>query len=139
MQNKDDGDMKHVDNKEINRRIGERIRYFRKKKGLSQSEIAAALAVSPSVISTLESGKSMVGIYSLLDIISMLDVGVEDVFPEYSRTYGDGTTGGGWKRFYDSMKPYSLSERERILDALGDLTRAVSQETAPGAAESSGD
>ena len=95
MQNKDDGDMKHVDNKEINRRIGERIRYFRKKKGLSQSEIAAALAVSPSVISTLESGKSMVGIYSLLDIISMLDVGVEDVFPEYSRTYGDGTTRGG--------------------------------------------
>ena len=47
--------------------------------------------------------------------------------------------GGGGKRFYDSMKPYSLSERERILDALGDLTRAVSQETAPGAAESSGD
>lgn len=91
--------MKHVDNKEINKRIGERIRYFRKKKDMSQSEVAAALAVSPSVISTLESGKSMVGIYSLLDIISILDVGIEDIFPEYSRTYGDETTGGGGSDF----------------------------------------
>ena len=34
-----------------------RVRYFRKRKGLSQKQLADAVAVSTSVISNLENGK----------------------------------------------------------------------------------
>ena len=64
--------------------IGERIRNFRKQKGLSQHQVAEALAVSTSVISNLENNKSMVGVYTLLQILEVLDIGVEELLPEYS-------------------------------------------------------
>ena len=61
--------------------IGERIRNFRKQKGLSQHQVAEALAVSTSVISNLENNKSMVGVYTLLQILEVLDIGVEELLP----------------------------------------------------------
>ena len=64
--------------------IGSRVRYYRKKKGISQRELADALAVSPSVISNLEKGKSMVGVYTLLAIIRTLGISIEELFPDYS-------------------------------------------------------
>lgn len=64
--------------------IGKRVRYFRKKKGLSQKQLADAVAVSTSVISNLENGKSIVGVYTLLDLMDVLEISVEQLLPEYS-------------------------------------------------------
>ena len=67
--------------------IGERIRGFRRNAGLTQIQLAKKLSISPSVISNLESGKSMVGIFTLLQILDALGVGIDELFREYSRTY----------------------------------------------------
>lgn len=65
--------------------IGVRIRRFRIAKGLTQAQLAAKVSVTDAVISNLETGRSMVGVYTLLDILKVLEVGLDDVLPEYIR------------------------------------------------------
>ena len=56
--------------------IGLKIRYYRKKKGMTVEQLAAAVCKSKSNISKYESGQIVVDILSLYDIARALDVKV---------------------------------------------------------------
>ena len=119
------GKPKTPQQKELNRLIGERLMYFRKEKGMGQVDLARQLGVSPSVISNLERGKTIVGIMSLLEIVSILGIGIEDLLPEYARTRDQGLDADLY-RLRDLLMDYDEEERHRIVKAIGDLKMVLS-------------
>ena len=64
---------------ELKINIGKAIRYNRKKKGLSQYELAELTNLSPSYISEIETGKKVPSIDTLLNIADALDVDLWDL------------------------------------------------------------
>ena len=67
----------------MKQKIGEQIRNARLKKGLSQEMLAKLTGSSVSRISRLETGKTMVGIESLLHIADILEVGIDDLLQDF--------------------------------------------------------
>ena len=57
--------------------IGKRIRQARKKKGLTQRELADLVHVSPSHMSDLELGKKRIGIDILINVTEVLQVSAD--------------------------------------------------------------
>ncbi len=107
-----------------NKNIGDRIRRYRREKGMDQKELAAILAVSPSVISNLESGKSMVGVDTLLAIVRALDIGIEDLLPEYShvsKSLEDMT------EVAELLNDYEPEERIAIISFINTILKAAEQ------------
>ena len=110
--------------------IGGRIRGFRRNAGLTQIELAKKLSISPSVISNLESGKSMVGIFTLLQILDALGVGIDELFREYSRTYQLWFK-AGLGDLYDSLVELEPMQRRKIANHVtGMLLELNSEERA---------
>lgn len=60
--------------------LGERIRFLRTSRGLSQVELAKASKLSQSAIAQIETGKKDASITSLKDISKALDVDVASLF-----------------------------------------------------------
>ena len=54
--------------------LGQRIRYYRKKAGISQKDLAAAVGLSPNAISYYEKDKREPNILILMKIAKTLDV-----------------------------------------------------------------
>lgn len=106
--------------------IGERIRNFRKQKGLSQHQVAEALAVSTSVISNLENNKSMVGVYTLLQILEVLDIGVEELLPEYSHVEDRELI--GFRDVFDFFEGYTPDQTRDILNRMTGLAHSLMKE-----------
>lgn len=59
--------------------IGNRIRTFRENKHLTQKELADLVMISPSAITRLERGQSMVSVFTILDIAKVLDVPISSI------------------------------------------------------------
>lgn len=62
--------------------IGSRVRYLRKKKGISAKEIAVSLRVSPSFISGIEKGVNKCSLENLDKICVVLDISLADFFSD---------------------------------------------------------
>lgn len=60
--------------------VGERIRYFRKKNGLSQEELAYQAALHNTYIGQLERGEKNATIESLYKVTTALGITLEDFF-----------------------------------------------------------
>lgn len=67
---------------EINIRkiFGENVKYYRKKRGLSQEQLAEKLDLSPNHISVIETGGKFVTYKHLEKIVQVLDVTPADLF-----------------------------------------------------------
>lgn len=63
--------------------IGQRIRHFREKAGMTQADLADKLGVTHGAISLIESDKRGVTLENLDKIIKALDVKFTDILPEY--------------------------------------------------------
>ena len=96
--------------------IGGRIKEFRRKRGINQKELAEALDISPSVISNLEKGKSMVGVYTLLEIISFLSMGIEQLLPEYTKF--DEADVLGFSDLFYAFNKYSPEQKRAIISLM---------------------
>ena len=57
--------------------IGKRVRKARKKKGLTQGQLAEMVDVSPTHISHIENGATKLGLPTIVDIANALDVTVD--------------------------------------------------------------
>jgi transcriptional regulator with XRE-family HTH domain/quercetin dioxygenase-like cupin family protein len=62
--------------------VGERIRTRRKSKGLSVREVARRLALSPSLISQIETGKATPSVATLYAITNELGLSLDELFSE---------------------------------------------------------
>ena len=82
--------MGRFENDELRKLIGKRIMGARTLRGVSQSELAKELSVSRCTISNLENGKSMVGADTLLEMLEILDMGFDELLPEYTSLHALG-------------------------------------------------
>lgn len=65
--------------------FGEKIRTIREKRGMTLKSVAVAAGVSESLVSQIERNKVSPAIDTLLSIATVLDIGLEYLFEEYSR------------------------------------------------------
>lgn len=68
------------DNPELTRWIGERIKYLRKEKGLSQEKLAEVSGLHRTYIGSCERGERNLTILNLYAICNELDVTLKDFF-----------------------------------------------------------
>ncbi len=64
---------------DINKKIGENIRVFRKKLGLQANKLAEQLSISPSYLNLIESGKRNIDAELLLKICQELRIELSDL------------------------------------------------------------
>ena len=64
------------------RRIGAKIQYYRLIQGITQEGLAEAAAVSRRYISDLELGKKGVSLETLITVVNILKVSVDDVLSD---------------------------------------------------------
>ena len=60
--------------------IGKKIQEFRKKKGITQEDLAEVIDISPHYLSALERGLYNIKLETLVKILNYLDCSADDVF-----------------------------------------------------------
>jgi transcriptional regulator with XRE-family HTH domain len=65
---------------DINKRVGGRIRHFRKAKGMTQEDLAFESKIDYSYINEIEAGKRNPSVKRLHDIAKALDIPVKILF-----------------------------------------------------------
>jgi len=68
--------------------LSKQISYFRKKTGMSQSQLASKLKVSPSTIGMYEQGRRIPDLTTLISISRLFDVSIDYLITgkEFSQT-----------------------------------------------------
>jgi transcriptional regulator with XRE-family HTH domain len=74
--------------------VGERLRERRKELSISVRELARRVAVSPSLISQIENGKTSPSVGTLYAIVSEMDLSLDEVFSGTSDPSRRGPNGG---------------------------------------------
>jgi transcriptional regulator with XRE-family HTH domain len=98
--------------------VGERLRERRKELSLSVRELARRVAVSPSLISQIENGKTSPSVGTLYAIVSEMDLSLDEVFSGVADSGRRGFNGGR-----DSGPSPVVSETERKEISLGSGVR----------------
>lgn len=62
--------------------IGKRIRLIRKRRGITQSQLAELIDKSPVYVSYLENGAKMPSLETLIDIINALETSADEILCE---------------------------------------------------------
>ena len=100
--------------------VGERLRERRKELSLSVRELARRVAVSASLISQIENGKTSPSVGTLYAIVSEMDLSLDEVFSGDADPSRRGANGGG----RDTGVPSPVvTERERKEISLGSGVR----------------
>lgn len=68
-----------INNEALKKNIGQAVRFYRRKKGISQYKLAELTELSPSYISEIETGKKTPSLETLLEIAKALDVDLWDL------------------------------------------------------------
>lgn len=94
--------------------IGKQIQYFRKKKGLTQEQLAEMIGKSPNHLSAIERGAYGIKLDTLIQIINCLDCRADDIFADVITN--------GYKikssRLSDELEHLSTEEQSRIFDVV---------------------
>src|SRR5690625_3462369 len=75
-----------MNEKELKKEIGKKIRFLRRKKGLTQKELGAKIGVENNTVSAYERGAASLSQDMLFKISRTLGVTVDDLFPEKENT-----------------------------------------------------
>lgn len=67
---------------DINRRVGNKIRYYREKKGLTQEALAFEAGLHRAYVGQIERGEKNIGIQNLEKIAKALGVGASKFFTD---------------------------------------------------------
>ena len=62
--------------------FGERIKYFRKERGLSQIDLSEKLNISQSAYAKVENGRTVLDVDRLLQIANFLGIAIQDFFED---------------------------------------------------------
>jgi DNA-binding XRE family transcriptional regulator len=81
---KDRERIKSIDMGEINRSIGNKIKSFRKLRGLTQQELADKIGIDRCTVTCYESGKVSIPLQTLYMITDIFDLTIFDFLPEFS-------------------------------------------------------
>lgn len=64
----------------VERSIGRRIQLYRKKKGLTQEQLAEKVGLSTNYISAVERGVNALNLDKLVDVINILECSANEIF-----------------------------------------------------------
>lgn len=96
--------------------IGRRVKKFREIRRMTQDELAIAVMVSQSSIARLETGHTMVSVYTLVEIAKILDVPIAELLFERESAGSDELT-----RLADKLNGCPLEERQRLIRCFEEL------------------
>lgn len=98
----------------IQKSIGKNIQLFRKRKGLTQEQLAEKISLSPHHLSAIERGIYQVKLDTLVEIINCLDCTADDLFADEINS--------GYKirvsRLTDEIEKLSPEEQAKIFDVI---------------------
>lgn len=104
--------------KEINIQIGERIKFYREDRGLTQEQLAEAIEVSPQYISDLERGVVGISIPTLKRLCAHLCVSSDRIlFDRQTETYA-AAIGEKCRGLSDSQFRMAMDILDRFLAAV---------------------
>lgn len=72
--------MSSIDERHIQEEFGEKVRFFRKKLGLSQESLALLSDLDRSYIGSIERGERNISIINIHKISKALNVNIKDLF-----------------------------------------------------------
>lgn len=98
----------------VEKAIGRRIQARRKKKGLTQEQLAEMIAMSPNHLSAIERGVYNVKLSTLVEIINYLDCTADDLFMDVINS--------GYKmrssRLSDMIEKLDVDEQTKIFNVI---------------------
>ena len=98
----------------VEKDIGKRIQRFRKKKGLTQEQLAEMINMSPNHLSAIERGVYGVKLDTLVQIINSIDCTADDLFADVIKC--------GYKakasRLSDEIENLPTDEQNKIFDVV---------------------
>ena len=98
----------------VEKDIGKRIQRFRKKKGLTQEQLAEMINMSPNHLSAIERGVYGVKLDTLVQIINCIDCTADDLFADVIKC--------GYKvkasRLSDEIENLPADEQSKIFDVV---------------------
>jgi transcriptional regulator with XRE-family HTH domain len=115
--------------------MGERLRTERRRQGLSLRELADRLGVSPSLISQVETGRSMPSVSTLYAIAGELDVSLDDLLFDGrpgTRRRRRGRTRRSAPPATPAMPLQRAADRKRIRLASGVVWERLTTTSSPG-------
>ena len=98
----------------VKKSVGERIRYYRKRKGLTQEKLSELLDISPNYLSSLERGRFNINLNLLVNIMNCLDCTADDLFCDVM-TFGYRNRAS---RLSDMIETLPLQEQNRIFSVV---------------------
>lgn len=99
-------------------KLGERVKKQRLLRGMTQTELARRLGVTPGAVSRFEAGETMIGVRTLLDIVEILGIGIEDLLPEYSLKTK-------YSYLYELMEAIPEAKRDKLVEGFKTTLEAV--------------
>ena len=103
-----------------NASIGNRIKYYRNKKGISQEELGAAVFVTGKHLSYLETGAKVPSLELLILIANALDVSADDLLVD-NLTHTSSSVGKELHTILQDCNPYQKEMLIRILKFMKEL------------------
>ena len=91
--------------------IGKRIQEYRKKKGITQDELAEIIDISPHYLSALERGVYNIKLSTLVKILNSLDCSADEVFCDVVDKSCAVTT----SRLSEKLSTLPVEEQKKIL------------------------
>jgi len=105
----------------VENEIGKRIQRFRKKKGLTQEQLAEMINMSPNHLSAIERGVYGVKLDTFVEIMNCIDCTADDLFA--------GVMKCGYKakasRLSDEMSELSMEEQQKIFDVVETMIKST--------------
>ena len=100
--------------------VGARIREARRKRKLSQAELAEGLNISPSHMSDIETGKSNFGVDILMRITEILQISADELL----RTNIPAVTAVYSSEFLEILDGCTSAEKEAMLSTIKNMKAA---------------
>jgi len=73
--------MKELHRTKFYKKLGKRIRFFRKRTGISQHDLANAINLSYNMVNAYENANSCMTIGTLLEIAKVLNINITELLP----------------------------------------------------------
>ena len=110
-----------MDNNEIMKKIGSRIKKLRKKKGYTQQTFSEAIGLSNNYLSQIERGGSTPRMDKFVAIINTLECSADDIFCDVI-DYGYKVKAS---RISESVEKLSPEDRAKVLTVIEALTEST--------------
>ena len=94
--------------------IGKKIQALRKRKGLTQEQLAERVNISPHYLSALERGVYNIKLNLLVDILNILDCSADDVFQDVVNSSSKVKA----SQLSEKLKSLPLNEQRKILEVV---------------------